>query len=326
LIRKEQHIVKDFPFPPPYGVLNNFFAGLLKDPIPADWHPPKVLHDLKRAEAWKEWHDQRTKEIAAVLWPQFDSHSSQWKGPLADVKYMLDLTRLDLALMLEIQHERILHKHIESPVTPADKTHHDLFKDEDSIPFKNTYHFYDPHMGSQLRARVENTFMDGLSSKVGGSHVQWKAQFQRPRAYQMAMLLGNHDFKHEQAITSDSPSLVSGHCLQGLLGGGAVIERFLKNPPSAHIIACLEQWSVDFGDRRVMAGVHYPSDNLSSWIAGMYLAGRVYREPEVKEHLWAAITKRSFVYKVIIDAVERKKGDLYKPALDALTAAAARTD
>jgi len=275
-------------------------------------------------DAWKLWHDHRTHDIAEVLWPKFDPETLQWRGATANVNYMLKLTKLDLELLREIQRGRILEKKIKSPVTPQNKTHHELFSAEDEIGFNNTYHAYDPRMEDRILDQVENAFLKGLTSKVAGSHVQWKEKFQRPRPYQMAMFLGYDDFTHEQAITSLSPSLVSGHCLQGFLCGGAVIEHFLKKPPSPHTLDCLEQWLVDFGDRRVMARVHYPSDNLSSWIVGMYLAERVYRSPDVKRHLWNAISKRSFVFKKIMQARDKKNGDVYEPALNALFAVAQR--
>jgi len=302
-------------------MLNKVFAKELHAGPPKDWQQP-ANSPLDRLDAWKLWHDQRTDDIVRVLWPRFDFKILQWQGATADVNYMLELTRLDLELLLEIQRDRILEKKIESPVTPQKKTHHHLFSEEDEIGFNNTYHAYDPRMERRLLDQVERAFLNGLTSKVAGSHVQWKAKFQRPRPYQMATFLGYNDFTHEQAITSLSPSLVSGHSLQALLCGGAVIEHFLEKPPSPHTIDCLEQWLVDFGDRRVMARVHYPSDNLSSWIGGMYLAGRVYRSPDVKRHLWNAISTRSFVFKKIMSAVEKKRGDAYRPALDALFVAA----
>jgi hypothetical protein len=59
--------------------------------------------------------------------------------------------------------------------------------------------------------------------------------------------------------------LISGHAAQGLLGiTSAWVQESdeVKNQSSARAM----QLAVDFGDRRVMAGVHYPSDNFASWV------------------------------------------------------------
>jgi membrane-associated phospholipid phosphatase len=46
----------------------------------------------------------------------------------------------------------------------------------------------------------------------------------------------------------------------------------------------------------VFAGLHYPSDNLASWIIAMRLAGLVFPNPAVKVHLWKAISRQSLVF------------------------------
>jgi len=64
----------------------------------------------------------------------------------------------------------------------------------------------------------------------------------------------------------------------------------------------LQQFTVDVGDRRVFAGVHYPSDNLASWFTALNLVPRVFDEevaPDIKAFLWEAINSRSIVFDAI---------------------------
>jgi hypothetical protein len=80
------------------------------------------------------------------------------------------------------------------------------------------------------------------------------------------------------------------------------MERFLLS--GTHLTdanwEALEQFAVDIGDRRVLARVHYPSDLLSSWLMVMGMANYVFSTREVKNHLWAAISKRSQMYRRIV--------------------------
>jgi hypothetical protein len=125
------------------------------------------------------------------------------------------------------------------------------------------------------------------------------------------------------AITSMTPSLPCGHCYQALTLVGGIMERLLidDTPFAPASWGALEQYAVDFGDRRVMAGVHYPSDNLASWMIVISLAKHIYREDQVMavtSKLWRAISTRSFVYKAIQDWVSQGNGHAYKQALAAL--------
>src|SRR5262249_22492778 len=82
----------------------------------------------------------------------------------------------------------------------------------------------------------------------------------------------------------------------------------------------LQQYAVDIGDRRVMAGVHYPGDSLASFIVAMSQACQLYKNGlEVKRHLWAAIRDQSFIYDRILNFTP---AEVYAPALAALHALA----
>jgi hypothetical protein len=64
--------------------------------------------------------------------------------------------------------------------------------------------------------------------------------------------------------------------------------------------ASLAQYMVDIGDRRVFAGVHYPSDNIASWIMALSLMPEVYADPvRIEGFVRKAIFERSRVFQMI---------------------------
>jgi hypothetical protein len=76
-----------------------------------------------------------------------------------------------------------------------------------------------------------------------------------------------------RAYTSQTGSAPSGHAVQGYCLAGAVYEDLLESPPSwftpgsdSHnkALTLLYRTAYDVGDRRMIAGVHYPSDNYAS--------------------------------------------------------------
>ena len=119
------------------------------------------------------------------------------------------------------------------------------------------------------------------------------------------MLLGETDFFYASAKSADTPSLVSGHCLQGVIGG---CTAFFKLEPHLNAVAqskeFLQQLTVDPGDRRVFAGVHYPSDNIASWYCALRLCSNLFGDEgkNVKDFLWGAIN-RSSVFLAVKQAV-----------------------
>jgi hypothetical protein len=133
----------------------------------------------------------------------------------------------------------------------------------------------------------------------------------------MAFRTGDFRFYHEEGRTSQTPSMCSNHCLQGMVGVGGVYEDFHARGISFNPDA-LKQFAVDIGDRRVMAGIHYPSDNLSSWILVLSLAPLAYRDATVKNFLWDAIEHRSVIYRRIVEFAEKPAGEAYRPALEYL--------
>jgi hypothetical protein len=141
----------------------------------------------------------------------------------------------------------------------------------------------------------------GIGAKISGMF--WiKAQLLRPRPYQAAMLVGRDDLVVEIGKTAFHSAMMSGHALQGILLACSVYEDWLDQyqPPSTERLAALAQYAVDWGDRRVFAGVHYPTDNISSWGLALSLIPHVFRhQAQILPFARAAIIEKSRIYKII---------------------------
>ena len=138
---------------------------------------------------------------------------------------------------------------------------------------------------------------------------------------QMALRQKQLDFIYNIASTSITPSMCSGHSLMGVMCEGGTLELLLDRGVTFNRDQAIThaQWSVDIGDRRVMAGVHYPSDNICSWIIFLLAAQFLFHRPIVALLMGYAIRNLSFVYKTIVDyAVKEHSGYVYRDALAAL--------
>ena len=83
---------------------------------------------------------------------------------------------------------------------------------------------------------------------------------------------------------------------------------------NSHLIA-LSHFGMDHGDRRVFAGVHYPSDNLASWAIASDLISRIFNYADIiSPFLKDAISKRSAVFHLINTHYTKQK--TLKPLVD----------
>jgi hypothetical protein len=306
--------MSSFSFPP-YGEFARQYNELVNSNAlaPISWKPG--LASVDREESWIEWRKETLSLINEVLWPQWDPAIKDWVSP--DLAAMHALTKCDFSLFHEIEQESVLNK---KPVTAVSAmsipSHKEFFQDEDSPGKIGTrYYFYDCTLPSeQLQLFVDgpNSFSKILESKCGSASIQIKQKIQRPRAYQVAKMMGlSHKF--ERAITSMTASMSSGHCFEGCLIGAGIYEQWLNGGfnPTKEQLGALQQYCVDIGDRRVFAGVHYPSDNLSSWIISLRLVSEVCPNPQVGHILADAIKTKSYVFSLL-----KSSGfDEYKPAL-----------
>jgi len=118
-----------------------------------------------------------------------------------------------------------------------------------------------------LRALLNSTgeaFPDAAvdaSITCGAVGLRFKDTFQRARPYQVAFMLGS-PLQHRLATSATTPSFPSGHALQTYCEVAAILDLDLSL--AADIQSALFSLAHDVGDRRVLAGVHYPSDNYAS--------------------------------------------------------------
>jgi hypothetical protein len=312
---RTQSVDTNIPLPP-WGEMDEDLLKDIQDGlIPQDWTPTNGA----RSEAtWQQWRDgEIVPKIEALLWPMYKPDRLNWET--AEIRRLFEA---DFALL------KRLRPHLDQPIRGMHSTtvtHADLFVEEDNptaFGFGQGYERYDPTLPRVCRDGLRQALGEGLRDKVGTLDLQLKALFQRPRPYQVALLRKHAGYTHRNALTANTPSLVSGHCLQSALAGCNAFVRFASSM-SAASAEILQQLTVDIGDRRVFAGVHYPSDNMSSWFAALRLIPRVF-EPalatKVHAFLWAAINSRSTVFAVIRTHVRDNVDSAYRPMFDELEA------
>lgn len=322
--------MSDAPLPP-YGFMHkDHFDGLDMEAPPPAWTIPPEAASIDRKAEWAIWRQSVLEEIAEVLWPLFDLDTHSWMGKSAS--QMRSLTEADLDLLAHMNGlaqpplSRLPRHKLRGWDCPDNLT---IFTTEDGRPepskrFGEEYILYDRSNAiKEMLPAMRMLFSQGNRRKVGSVSLQFKLRFQRPRPYQASLVLGRKEHVHLTAIRGDTPSMQSGHCLQGLLSVGNIMERFLSESASLgdDNWEALKQWAVDIGDRRVMAGVHYPSDNIGSWILVMRLADRVFTDPQVKQKLWSAIERQSLIYEQIQES--SASAGVYKEALALLAKAKA---
>ncbi|MEZ5400123.1 MAG: phosphatase PAP2 family protein [Bryobacteraceae bacterium] len=298
---------------PQYGVLPSS-VRVSKTP-PADWRGSR--------EDFESWLETSLASLRELLWPEF--------GPPGSIamQRMVALTYADLDLMVEIRSGRLMDAVPFSPVRHlACPPHGEFYQFEDNqkphSPGELHWNYDRQIDPDQFLKAIPRLFLRGQSRKAPASNVVFfKEQMQRPRPFQAAKLLGYDEFTHEAAITALHPSIISGHCYQGLLGVAGVFEYIFLNEieMTEDSLLALRQYAVDFGDRRVMAGVHYPSDNIASWLLALDICDRVCHPDvgaRVKSELWLAVSHRSEIYGLASLAAEAEPYHPYRPALKEL--------
>jgi hypothetical protein len=277
---------------PPWGQLDEYFLKYIKTrPIPEAWQP---LNGIQ----WTPWFNSLVSTLSANLWPTYNPDLGKWNGTPSN-----DLLDTDFELMKSLWPE------INQPILgePGKPLHRVFFDEEDdhTIVFGAQYERYDPAFPEHLREgkRFTQILLNGFDRKLGSLHYQLKQIFQRPRPYQVAMLQKRKDFNHMFTRLGPHPSLVSGHCLQTCLSGTSAYLLLGAGLDFASI-EILKQFTVDVGDRRVFGGVHYPSDNLSSWYTAFKLLPHVVDStalPAARSFLWDAVSDKSIVYQKIVE-------------------------
>ncbi len=299
---------------PPYGRMVAEYEAFIDDKPPKDWTGPAD---------WPTWRAKAVKVVQQTLWPTFENGS--WVG--VSTAKMEDLTRVDFALMSALR-----------PVLDTDMTlggravkHRELFTHEDvpserhanvvvveHSPTKTVRLYLEGHCDAATTNALAGGYLAGVSGKAGSVDLDWKRFFQRPRPYQMSFIMGETWFSHAHAKSAVSPAMISGHCFEASMGGLASFYASRKYALSKTADEMLQRHTVDLGDRRVFAGVHYPSDNISSWITALLVTPNVSPSQAGHTWLWEAITTRSRVYAAIDAELSRDPASPYAPSMRVL--------
>ncbi len=303
---------------PPYGYMVLEWEKLTRKPLAA---PPAWKGKL----TYGQWRDKMVELLSHVLWPRYGAGA--WHGPAT--KFMDQITDDDFELF------EVFRPKINEELTFGDEktSQYQLFilEDEaDAIDADGTVKLdrsVDVILRKYLANKASKRIVDhlasgynvGLAAKAGIVDLDLKNDMQRPRAYQVAFLKGIR-FSHQHAKSAVTPSMISGHCLEMLMGGLSTFLRARELGCSDAALDAIAQHTVDCGDRRVYAGVHYASDNISSWLTGLLLAPLVSRCKDGQDWLWKAISEMSVVYREISKAIQHGKGDSYKPSMTLLQA------
>lgn len=306
---------------PPYGRMVSEWEKLIgapgEGPAPPDWRP---------GVSWRDWREDMSDLLGETIWPRYDARKKIWKG--AAEAWMHETTLADFAIFPDL-----LAKMAEDEALPdgTKMAQLKLFRLEDEADAKNdngevvldrsidaTLRLY--LAGQLTKAEIDELAKDyipeGVGRKAGNVDLEIKRDMQRPRPYQIAILLDQHAFSHRHAKSAVTPSMISGHCVEALMAGMAVFYRLNgKLPrPAGAVLDALARHTIDVGDRRVFAGVHYPSDNLSSWLTGLLMCPRVFPDANGGKWIWRAIQRHSRVYAAISEAAPL--WEPYRRALD----------
>lgn len=300
---------------PPWGLMDALVQGIMRSrPIPEAWRP---IATGNTEEQWPRWRDSLIRDLESMLWPTYEPTQGTWSCPPDPA-----LIDADFELMESLKNQ------LDEPILgrAAVETKHRVFfdeEDDDYLLFGHKYERYDPGLPPYLREALTHILWNGYDRKLGSLHLELKQVFQRPRPYQVAFIQ-KRNFEHQRSKLAATPSLVSGHCLQGSLAGVSAYVLFGASIDFTSV-EVLRQFTVDIGDRRVFAGVHYPSDNLSSWYTALKLLPHVVDHSvlsSARSFLWEAISSQSIVYRAIRAHVDTDPKSPYKEAVAAIEAAA----
>lgn len=295
---------------PPWGFMKPLYAEAV------DGKPPKKfrLRDgtVPTPAQWTAWLDDLADDLSAFLWPRYTKGA--WVG--AASSWMTELSAADLALM------PALALQLDALIGSTSLAHKALFVAEDEAPPSITgFLHYHAAAEMPMLKKMPALIAEGGGAFAGPVALCIKQRMQRPRPYQMAMMLGGTGLKHETANSAITPSLISGHCIQGAMALVNVVHGLEHKadgsvvPVDALTLGHLQAFLIDGGDRRVFAGVHYPSDNISSWYCALRmcrhfffdlasdLAQTAVDQDRARAVLWDAVANKSAVYGAIKRAV-----------------------
>lgn len=302
----------------PYGLMVKEWASLIQGEgsPPEDWQG--------EAKYWLKWRTDLLALIADILWPTYDQNSGLWSGNSTNI--MEELTYCDFELFKNLR--PVFEQAVKLPDGPL--LNSDLFRieDEPDVSDLRSGAFIDRSgdatlfkylLGnlSERRARqITDKYIFRMGKKAGNIDLELKTYLQRPRAFQAAYILRILDFSHQHAKSAVTPSMISGHCFEACMGGLEARRVALEEGFGADTINLIARHTVDVGDRRVFAGVHYASDNIGSWITAVKVAPMVGFSKTDISWLISSIIDNSIVYRHLSNHIANSSASPYKASLD----------
>jgi hypothetical protein len=163
----------------------------------------------------------------------------------------------------------------------------------------------------------DKTFGAAIEACGRGVIHDLKSYFQRPRPFQLAEQFEQRNFYHWLSYSANSPALPGGHALEGALACAAIAIDRLRNSSDKAAIN-FYRYCAGYGDRRVFAGLHFPSDHLASFLVAAKLLPELYsneRLSQAKEHL-RKLLSYSVVYLTLTNRItEISPSPIYRPAI-----------
>lgn len=301
---------------PRYGCMNSDQAEAETDPtyeIPLEFCKGETARE-KKWDAWVQSQAVLLEKCFGPFWGAQD-WSRKWAP----------LTRVDLGILIDLRTQKYWTQVIDATPPVATK-HSQLFNDEDDGLSEKTVVKYCPAGSFRWNdlSLLLSTKDQMLRDYMGTIHITLKRKFQRPRPHQAAAILltvaDAKKIQFEGARSGATPAFISGHAFENGLSYLGVLRALKTSGASAPALGACAHMITDIGDRRVFAGVHYPSDSLASWLL---LANTLAHHRELRELAKPLATqlKKSPVYAHIL----ADKSGLYAPALVALNAALSPT-
>ena len=315
----------------PFGVLNDEQKTRLAEE--GGIYKPMKAWPAGEAPAFRSLVENWLNDVTEKIWPAWENRA--WVGGAAAT--MEAATRDELALAVRLYHgggnaPGILAEVPDIPPAPDGhpRTQEWHYKIEDALVHDQHYFYW------KLPSNQETSYNFQASGVIGSNYIVYDPDFdgeefsnlfwgrmaslepptisikqllQRPRPWTAATALGVDGFRWTVAggsfatHTGIHPSFISGHCIQGILGGCSVFDALLGDGGAidAGRIRAIQKYMVDWGDRRVFAGVHHMTDNIGSWTLARRLIPRLFRNARRVESLAVqAITQHSRVFGDIV--------------------------
>jgi hypothetical protein len=310
---------------PPYGFMIEEWRTLIvgNGSAPSDW--------VRRPEEWLPWREGMLDLIADKLWPRYDLHAAAWTGRATALMESLTIADFELLQILR----RRIGDDVPLPDGPLGNKYLFRIEDEADVVDASTkfqidrsadatlYQYLIGCLSDRQARALSSNYIAEMAKKAGNVDLEMKVFLQRPRAYQIAYMLNQNWFSHNHAKSAVTPAMISGHCFEACMGGLAAAQkaRLLGFPQVA--LELIARHTIDVGDRRVFAGVHYPSDNLASWIVALQLAELVGCTGGERQWLLDSIRQYSEVFGLISEHVDANKMSPFAEAFNYLDADAA---